>query len=520
MNPPNPPKNGLFRLVAPLLGMMLPALAALGQVRDTFPSGDLPALPEPNPIQVEVPRGKPVWITLSAYSLTSPIIRYRIERPPNEGRLGPPRMVTPDTAAVEYIPPPGNGPAEDGFAYQVQSEAGVSASAEVTIWITDKQPILIAPDEIDFGQVLPGATSKRPLTIQNIGGGMAEGEIRVPDGWSVEGDPQYHMAGGQKQTFTIVFSPGEERKYTGDIEYTGDLQRATDLDGVGVAPFAVTPGMVELGKEGDIRSGSIEIENRTGKAGSFRVTASPGLEADGTTQVPPQGNAEIVVRAKGGQTGEIRGQVTVAGEGIDSVVQVHAAAAPIQTIAAPAPAPSPAARGPAPEPAVARVAAAPAPAQGQELSLPPLGIGLADAMPQIVSRISRLEVQETGKAGARLTCNFIEPARSYRVEVQTVMIDAHGVPQPLWLPFTNASVQAAGSAVVAVLDHLQPGCAYVFRLAGLDDQGRVVAISSAGQVVVRRVIPGLPWGWIWLGAAFLGLAGWVWRRHLPFVKPV
>jgi hypothetical protein len=388
----------------------------------------------------------------------------------------------------------------------------------VTIWITDKDPILIAPDEIDFGQVLPGAASKRPLTIQNIGGGMAEGEIRVPDGWAVEGDPRYHMAGGEKQTFTIVFRPAGERNYTGDIEYTGDLQRATDLDGTGVAPFAVTPGFVELKQEGDMRVATVEIDNRTTQAGAFRLTASPGLETDETAQVPAQGRAEIVVRANGSQAGDIRGRVTVQGEGIDVVVQVHAAAMPAESVAAATalPVATPLAQRSAPEPAVARVPPEPA----QELNLPPLGIGLADAMPQVISRISPLVIQRTGNDGGRLTCIFIEPARSYIVEVQTLTLDAHGTARPLWSPFPNASVQAAGSAVTAVLDHLPPGSVYVLRLVGLDDQGRRVAFSSTAQLVVRGPKPGPPWGRILLGLAVFGLAGWAWRRHLPFVKAV
>jgi hypothetical protein len=234
--------------------LALVGMRGLAKDRNAF-ADQPPPPPEPNAMEIEVPRGGAVLITLSAYSITSPIIRFRIKREPKGGQLGTPAMATADTAVVRYKPPAGAGPGEDSFWFSVQSEAGVSAPAEVRIKITDKDPVLVAPLDLEFGEVLPGETARRTLELQNIGGGLAEGTVRVPEGWTVEGDGAYRIGAGAKQSFTVDFTPAEQRSYTGDVAYTGSPQRATDLNGQGVAPMAVTSGTVELTQAGAERTG-------------------------------------------------------------------------------------------------------------------------------------------------------------------------------------------------------------------------------------------------------------------------
>ena len=248
--------RGRTLLVCTLLAVFaLTASAGFGRDQDDFPKDVPPPPPEPNPLNIEVPRGGPVWITLSAYSLTSPITGYRIERGAKAGQLGKPQLVTADTGRVKYKPPAGTGPGRDSFSYEVQSVAGVSAPAEVHITITDKDPVLVAANDLEFSQVLVGGSVRRTLVLQNMGGSLAEGTVKTPEGWTVEGNADYRLGAGEKHTFTVIFKPSEERVYTGDIEYTGNLERATDLNGEGVGPVAVTPGTVELRGAGMVRIG-------------------------------------------------------------------------------------------------------------------------------------------------------------------------------------------------------------------------------------------------------------------------
>lgn len=276
---------------------LLPFRAA-ARDRDAFQNEPPAPLPEPSPMEIEVPRGGPVLITLSAYSLTSPIVRFRIKRTSTAGKLGTPQLASASTATVRYQPPAGAGPDRDSFTFSVQSDAGVSAPAEVKIRITDKDPVLITPGDIEFGQVLPGQSARQVLEIQNIGGGLAQGRLETPEGWSVDGDGAYRVGPGEKQRFTITFKPAEARVYTGDITYTGNPERATDLNGAGVAPLAVATGPVQLTGAGPVRAGAIHVENRTESAQKLKVIAGPNLQADEAAEVPSKGSTDIIVREK------------------------------------------------------------------------------------------------------------------------------------------------------------------------------------------------------------------------------
>jgi hypothetical protein len=493
-------------------------LPALARDKDAFLNDVPPPPPEPNPLVVEVPRGGPVWITLSAYSLTSPIIRYRIRRQPQAGKLGAPQLVTADTGQVKYTPPQGYGPGDDSFSYQVQSEGGVSAAAEVQIKITDTDPKLIAPDELDFGQVVSGGSARRVLVVQNIGGSLAEGAVRLPDPWSVEGDRAYRIAAGAKKSFTLIFKPAEQRDYTGDVEYTSDLDRATDLIGKEVAPVAVASTPVELLPAGSVRMGAIHVENRTDKLRALRVIPGPSLKADASIDVPANGVAEILVQTKPGQEGDIRDVVTVEGEDVKTDVSVHAAA----VIRRVQPAPMPISPGITPSRIVASVVPvqASSPASGApapDTALPPIGSDFdSSPLPSTVTTVSGLGLMMVAADAARFQCNFKGAAArsSYRLELETVGIDAKGRPEAKWVPSANSTVVVDGPTVTADLRHLRPATLYVVRMAAIDPQGAIVGISSTRQIWTAPA-KGPPWGWIVFGAVLLiAAAAWKWRKPL------
>ena len=500
--------------------LLLLSMPGLARDKNAFLNDVPPPPPEPNPLEVEVPRGGPVWITLSAYSLTSPIIRYRIRRQARDGHLGTPQVISADTGRVKYTPPEGSGPTDDNFSYQVQSEGGVSAAAEVHIKITDKDPQLIAPDELDFGDVLPGESARRVLVLQNIGGGIAQGDVRVPEGWGVEGDPAYRIGAGAKQSFTLVFTPAEQREYTGDIEYTGDLDRATDLVGKEVPPVLVAADMVELLEAGNMRMGAVHVENRSDTARTLRVIPGPDLQADPTVNLPAKGAADILVQAKPGEGGEIRDEVTIEGEGIKASVPVHAAA--IQRLAPGAMSVVHASAAPSVSPRVAAtlgpvstqtVAVVPDAAQ-PDVALPPLVS--APESPVSVTTVSALGVKILSPNAVRLGCTFKNASPlAYRLEAQTVGLDARGMPMAKWVPAGNSTVVVNGQSVTADLSDLSPGTLHVVRLVGMDPQGRIVALSSTRQIWTEAAQPAY-WRWILLAVVVLsaGAGGaWFWRKH-------
>jgi hypothetical protein len=505
-----------------MLGLMgLTGVTGFGRDNDAFEGNVPPPPPEPNPLKIDVERGEAVWITLSAYSLTSPIIRFRIkQQPKGGGKLGTPKMVTPDTAVVRYQPPAGVGPGDDRFTYEVQSYSGVSAPADVKITISDKDPQLITPGDLEFGDVMPGKSATRPLEMENIGGGVAEGAVQVPDGWSVQGDPSYRLLGGQKQTFNIVFSPAKVGAYTGDIEYTGNLERATDLNGQGVAPIAVTTGTVELQQSGALREGTIEILNRTDVQQTLKLTAGSRLEVAGSVLAPAKGAVQVIVRAKG-DDGEISDEVMVEGEGIKTAVAVHAAALAMdQAVAASVATPMP---EPGQMKVVSNETATPGPAaQPADTTLPELGLpglgqpqnGELDDLPA-GTPVWALGAGTPTETEAVVGCYFkgAPPVKEYRLERQTLTMDAQGNPVVKWGRFANATLTVKGPLVYAKMEHLQPGTQYVVRLVGLDDHGDVVATSSVQGVTTVAVEEWWSWEWAAGVGVAAGVGGWVWWKR-------
>jgi hypothetical protein len=516
------------KVVALLMGcMMLLAWMPEGvMARDPYPPDQVAPPPEGVPMKIEVPRGRAVLITLSAYSITSPIIRFKIKRQADAGKLGTPHMASATTAVVRYQPPAGAGPGDDSFEFAVQSDAGVSAPAEVDITITDKPPLFIAPTDIEFGQVLTGGSVKKSLELQNLGGGMAEGTVKTPDGWSVDGDPDYHLGGGAKQTFTVIFNPTAQQVFTGDIEYTGNLDRATDLNGEGVGPLAVTTGTVQLIPAGSMRAGSLNLVNRTNGALTVKLTPGPGVQTDPSVTVPPNGAASVTVQAAG--AGEIDDHVTVEGMGLKQDVPVFApgpAPSPEPeeaAMTAPSPAGEPVfVRPPAP-PRIAQVSdsppvATPTPADNDlpPISLPSQDAGQDDSMPQGI-QIVPLQIGIVSMTHAEVGADFKgdTQAQSYRLELETIGMDSQAHPVSKWIPFPGAALSTRGQIVIAQMPDLLPGTLYVVRIAGMDDQGSMIEASTAQGVTTVMAPP--PWWRRWEKEEVLlalAVAAWWWWQN-------
>jgi hypothetical protein len=487
---------------------------------------DAPAPPpEGVPMKIEVPRGRAVLITLSAYSITSPIIRFKIKRAAQAGKLGTPRLASASTAQVRYQPPAGAGPGQDSFIFEVQSAAGVSAPAEVDITLTDKDPLFIAPTDIEFGQVLTGGSVRRSLDLQNLGGGIAEGTVKVPDGWTVDGDPDYHLGPGAKQTFTLIFTPTDQTAYTGDIEYTGDLERATDLNGEGVGPLAVTTGSVQLTPAGAVRSGVIHVVNRTGVPLTVHLLAGSVVKTDPSAMVPANGGTDIAVSATGAEA--ISDDVTVEGQGLKTDVAVYAAGPdptpPPEAATTPPPQSTPGGPAAASPPAPGTIAQAasngptPAPDNNDDpsMSLPPL---IPDSTPQSQPRgieIASLQAGLVSRTNAEVACDFKgDPqADAYRLELQTIGIDSGGRAFAKWIPFPGATLSTHAQAVIAQMPDLQPATLYVVRIVGVDNEGQILEISSPPGVTTLPEPP--PWWRQWMKEEVVivvaGAGYWWWR---------
>jgi hypothetical protein len=124
-----------------------------------------------------------------------------------------------------------------------------------------------------------------------------------------------------------------------------------------------------------------------------------------------------------------------------------------------------------------------------------------------------------GADAARFQCNFKGAAAgsSYRLELETVGINAQGRPEAKWVPSANSTVEVNGPTITADLTHLRPSALYVVRMAAVDPQGAIVGLSSTRQIWTAPP-KGPPWGWIIFGAVLvIAAAAWKWRKPLTYL---
>jgi hypothetical protein len=287
--------------------------AANAQIR--VPSRGAPPPPEPQPLEIKVRRGATAQITLRVYGATNQQVRFRLKTKPALGTISDPEPVSPGTAVVTYEHSGKPEPTRDHFTYIAQSGAGFSAPAGVSITIVDDPPILAAPTEVDFGMAQPGESVEREISIENRGGSVLEGRLAPPEGWKIAGDPAYRLDRGDKQKFTLVFTPEAERMYRGELHFSGSPDRVTLLRGEGAEAFALRPATLDLTAKSDstIRSGALAIENRTKQAQFARIEAGPRLRiSQDRIEVPAGEKIPITVEATPDDPSAFSDKVTAA----------------------------------------------------------------------------------------------------------------------------------------------------------------------------------------------------------------
>ena len=304
---------------------LTPCFPAVAQIR-----APLPVPPEPMPARATVKRGDTVRILLRIYGAANQRLRYRVKTKPVAGNISEPENVTNETAAVTYTHSGKAEPVRDHFSFAVQSNAGVSAPADVEIAITDDPPILAVPDALNFGNVVPGTTAERQIALENQGGGLAEGRLETNDMWRIRGDGHYRMEHGEKQEFTVIFTPKSEYEYRGEIRYSGNTDRVTLLNGIGAQPFAVRPAALDLAARQNqaIRLGILEIENRTEEARHAVVEVGTNLRVSPTNmEIPANGKVQLPVEAaEGAERSAFQDALKIRVGNATFDVPVHAAA--------------------------------------------------------------------------------------------------------------------------------------------------------------------------------------------------
>ncbi len=157
-----------------------------------------------------------------------------------------------------YVHRAADGPGHDAFTFAAQAPGtAVSAAETVEIEIADAAPaatpplsgvpdLASRPSELDFGAVPAGHSTSVTLTLENRGGGLANGRLDPPEPWTVDGDASYSLGQGAKQTFRFVFAPPKEGAFAETLHVdAGNADTTTGcvvrLVGTGLAALAREP---------------------------------------------------------------------------------------------------------------------------------------------------------------------------------------------------------------------------------------------------------------------------------------
>ena len=271
-----------------------------------------PLAPQAIEATLQVSPGATGQVSLRVTGKRNQTVRYLIRSEPKLGKIV---SVQPSEAEVSVLtyqhtaPMVGGGDMHDRIVFAAQDSNGTSAPEEVAITIVDDAPVLVAPDTVDFGEVLLNATASRTITIANRGGRVLEGDFGVEAPWQIE-PPHYRLGRGEAERFHVSLAPDFEQEYRGLVRFPG--QGETILHAVARAPVTIAPLSLELAGKGDSkqRLGNLTLSNRTAVDQKVQVDADPRLHLP----------AEIVVPANGTNTVSAMLAADDA-EGIDATVE-------------------------------------------------------------------------------------------------------------------------------------------------------------------------------------------------------
>lgn len=286
-------------LIIAMLAIALHSPAVAQSRRDTR----APSAPPPVVSQiVTVQRGGKITVPLGIHGTRGELLEFLIRQPPSNGKLSPVQSSGMNSATVTYTPSAKNAATEDRFAYAVRGSEGVSAPGVITVRITEPfvaAPKLRAPGELEFPPVFPGQRSAVEMELANEGGGIIEGEVTVPEPWTIEGLKIFKIAAGKSATFKLVFSPAQSGVRTGEAVISGTERKIVPLRASAEERLVATPAQLKLTAQAgsQTRMGVLKIENHSAEDATVLVETGARLMTDRSVKVPAHGTSAMPVFA-------------------------------------------------------------------------------------------------------------------------------------------------------------------------------------------------------------------------------
>ena len=295
---------------------------------------DMREHPVPPPVvtqTIAVQRGENVTVPLGIHGTRAELLEFLIRTPPSHGKLSPVKSTGMNSASVTYSPSGRTPAAEDRFAYAVRGSEGVSAPGLITLRFIEPvvaAPKLKAPGELEFPPVFPGQRSTVELELANEGGGFIEGEVAVPEPWSIEGLKIFKIAAGRSAMIRLVFTPAQAGVLTGEAVISGAERKIIPLRASAEERLDATPAQLKLTAHpgNQTRTGVLKIANRSEEDASVTVEAGARLLTDRTVKVPARGIASVPVFADAAEGDAFDDTVKLSSKEWKASVSVHAVA--------------------------------------------------------------------------------------------------------------------------------------------------------------------------------------------------
>ncbi len=285
-------------LITAMLALMLAPFATAQARRDRAGAAPPPVVPQ----TIEMRRGEQIAVPLAIYGARGETLEFLIRTPPAHGRLSAVKNTGLNAATVTYISSARGTADTDRFAYAARSSEGVSAPGLITIRFVE--PVVMpaklkAPLDLEFPPVFPGQRSTVEMELANQGGGVIEGDVAVPEPWSIEGLKIFRLGAGQRTTFKIVFTPAEPGIRTGEAVISGPQRKLIPLRASAEVRLAATPTQLKLTAQpgSQTRMGVLKIANHSEEDATVTVDAGARLLTDRVVKVPARGSSAVPVFA-------------------------------------------------------------------------------------------------------------------------------------------------------------------------------------------------------------------------------
>ena len=404
-------------------------------------------------------RGGSVEIPLRIYGTRAQTLSWIIKQPPLRGKLSAIRATGAESAVVTYRPPADLRIVSERFTISVRSTEGVSAPVEMTIGITDDAPQIGGPAELDFGEVLLGATAAKTFEFSNGGGGVAEGTFEVSPPWKIESARSYKLAAGEKQSARIVFAPERAGKFESEVRFTSQPDRAVILQGVAEEPLAVKPAKVVLSRDAGqpLRAAFFEIRNNTGQPLDVAIAASLRLIVKSQVHLAARTAAAVAVQTAETDAAKVDETIALTAGEFSARLPVTGAAIPVSTASAPpsvAALPEEASTLPVVPPAPRRVSTPAAKRREDpvESDAPHFG-PFAATVDSVSANSATFHWQDDVPADTE-----------YRCLQRTLSVDEDGELVPAFHDYSACKFVKRDGANTATVEKLEPGKSYLFRI--------------------------------------------------------